>query len=152
MRPPTVLLRILRRLTPGGWLVGAGVLLAVLALGLGAAGFRWDPFDLSRRRLETAGRAAAAARAEAAARTAEARGQAGQIIRLEAVQDRLRSLDRVTSRSLRSARTADDVSLPLPEDRAARLRDHDRELCRIAPDLGGCATAPDPAGDGDPAL
>jgi hypothetical protein len=92
------------------------------------------------------------ARAEASARAAEALGQAGQVVRLDAAQTTLRSLDRVTSRSLQSARTADDASLPIPDDRAARLRDHDRELCRIAPDLGGCTAAPDPAGDGNPAL
>lgn len=152
MRRLTALLPILRRLTPAGWMVGGVVLIAVLALGLGAAGFRWDPFDLSRRRLEAAERAAVAVRTEASARAAEARGQAGQILRLEVAHDRLRSLDRVTSRSLQSARTADDASLPIPDDRAARLRDHDRELCRITPDLGGCTPAPEPAGDGDPAL
>lgn len=146
------MLVFLRGLAPAGWMVAAVFLIGTVALGLGAAGFRWDPFDLSRRRLEAAGRSADHARTAAAARAAEAQGQAGQIARLDAVQDSLRSLDRITSRSLQSTRTADDASVPISDDRAARLRDHDRELCRIAPHLGGCAAAPDPAGDGDPAL
>lgn len=142
----------LRALTPVGWIVVGIVGLIALAMALGAAGFRWDPFDLTRRRLERAGDAAAMARAEAAARTAEAGAQAGQVARVDAVLETLRSLDRATAHSIQIARTADDVALPLADDRADRLRAHDRELCRIAPDLVGCPATPDPAGDGHPSL
>jgi hypothetical protein len=142
----------LRALTPAGWLVAIVIAVTGLALVLGGLGFRWDPFDLSRRRLERAERATAEARAGSAARAAEAAGQAGQIVRLDAAHDTLRSLDRVTDTALQTARTADDASQSLPADRADRLRRHDAELCRLAPDLGGCTAPPDPAGAGGPAL
>ena len=148
MSPP-----VLRVLAP---MVRPALVLATLAivaaLVLGGLGFRWDPFDLGRRRLQRAEAAAAAAVAEAAARTAEAEAQAAQGIRLDAAVQSVVTLDRVTSRSIQDARTADDASTPLPADRVDRLRDHDRELCRLAPGLVGCSAAPDPAGAGDASL
>lgn len=147
MTPP-----ILRTLQPLGWLAVSVAVLAVVALVLGGLGFRWDPLDLGRRRLDRAEASAATAVAEAAARSAEAEGQAGQVARLDAAVQSAAALDRVTARSIQIARTADDASVPLPADRIARLRDHDRELCRLAPDLVGCSAAPDLAGDGRPAL
>ena len=147
MTPP-----ILRTLRPLGWLAVCAAVLAVVALVLGGLGLRWDPFDLGRRRLDRAEAVAAAAVSESAARTAEAQGQAGQVARLEAAVQSAVALDRVTARSIQTARTADDTATPLPADRAARLRDHDRELCRIAPDLIGCPAAPDPAADREPAV
>lgn len=142
--------RVFRAVAPLGWLAVGVAVLALVAVVLGGLGFRWDPFDLSRRRADRAEQVAVAARAEAAARTAEAEAQAGQIARLDTAHQSAVTLERVTARSIQDARTADDASFPLPADRVARLRDHDRELCRIAPDLLGCPAAPDPAGDGDP--
>ena len=58
----------LRTLTPLGWLavaVGGALIVAVLAGGLG---FRWDPLELDRRRLDAARVQAAAGDAAAAAR------------------------------------------------------------------------------------
>ena len=72
MTPP-----ILRTLQPLGWLAVSVAVLAVVALVLGGLGFRWDPLDLGRRRLDRAEASAATAVAEAAARSAEAEGQAG---------------------------------------------------------------------------
>jgi len=135
-----------------GWLVVGVAALAAIVVVLGGLGFRWDPFDLGRRRLEHAEASAAVAVAQAAARTAEADGQAGQVARLDAAVQSAVTLERVTARSIQTARTADDASLPLPTDRVHRLRDHDRELCRLSPDLVGCPAAPDPAGDGEPAV
>lgn len=152
MRRPIPLPAPLRALTLLGWLAAALAVAGGLGLVLGGLGFRWDPLDLSRRRLESADRAIVQARAGAAARTAEAEGQAGQVVRLDDALETLRSLDRVTFQSARTARTADDAALPLSPDRADRLRRHDRELCRISPGLGGCATAPDPARAGEPAV
>jgi hypothetical protein len=152
MRPAPRLPAILRALTPAGWIAGAAAIVAIIAIVLGGLGFRWDPFDLSRRRAERAERASVAASAEASARSAESRGEAGQFARLDAALQSARSLDRATTRSIQTARTADDAALPLETDRADRLRDHDRQLCRIAPDLVGCAAAPDPASDGEPAV
>lgn len=148
MRP----LDVVRGLTPVGWLAVGVATVAAGAVVLGGLGFRWDPFQLDRRRADRAEQAAAVAAAEAAARSAEAEGQAGQVARLDAAVRTTVALERATARSLETARTADDASVPLPPDRARRLRDHDRELCRLAPDLLGCPAAPDPAGDGEPAV
>ncbi|MES2860973.1 MAG: hypothetical protein V4701_05840 [Pseudomonadota bacterium] len=143
---------VLRTLTPIGWAAAGIAFVATVAVVLGGLGFRWDPFDLSRRRLEHAEQAVVHARAAAAARTAEAEAQAGQVMRLDAAHAAIRSLDRATHTAIQIARTADDAALPLPAARADRLRDHDRELCRIDPDLVGCTAATDPAGDGEPPL
>lgn len=147
MTPPS-----LRALAPAGWLaLGFAALIAGVVV-LGGLGFRWDPFDLSRRRADRAEQVAVAATREAAARSAEALAQAGQVDRLDAALRSTVAIERATARSIETARTAHDASTPLPADRADRLRDHDRELCRIAPDLAGCFAAPDPAGDGEPAV
>ena len=143
---------MLRTPKPLGWIAGLVAAVVTVALVLGGLGFRWDPFDLSRRRAEKAEAASVHARADAAARSAEARAQAAQVARLDVALQITRSLDRATAQSIQEARTADDADLPLSIDRADRLRDHDRELCRIAPHLVGCAAAPDLAGDGKPTV
>jgi hypothetical protein len=143
---------LLRRLTPVGWLATILAALAVLAVTLGGLGFRWDPFDLTRRRADRAEAAVDLARSEAAARAAEAKGQAGQVARLDAAHTLARRTEAATIPVLLEARTAHDADLPLSPDRLDRLRAHDDELCRITPDLGGCSGAPDPARDGHPAL
>ena len=143
---------LVRSLTPVGWLAVILAGLAIIALLLGGLGFRWDPFDLTRRRADAAQAQASAARAQALARAAEAEGQAGQLRRLEASIATVRRAEAITHAAASNARTADDADLPLPHDRLARLRAHDDELCRVAPDLGGCPAAPDPARGGDPAL
>lgn len=147
MTPP-----FLKALTPLGWLAVGGAALAAVAVVLGGLGFRSDPFDLARRRADRAEQVAAAATAEAAARSAEAAAQAAQVARLDAAVRSTVALERTTAHSIQIARTADDASTPLAPDRADRLRDHDRELCRIYPDLLGCPAASDPAEAGDPAL
>jgi hypothetical protein len=148
MSPATVL----RALTPLGWLVAGVSALAAVALLLGGLGFRWDPFDLAGRRADRAEASAALSRVEAAARAAEAEGQAGQVARLDAALTTTRRVDAATTRSTLAAKAADDADLPLSPARLERLRAHDRELCRITPDLGGCAAPADPAADGVPAV
>lgn len=132
---------------PTRWLVGVLVAATATVLIMGGLGFRWDPFDLARRGTERAQAAAVLSRSEAAARAAEAAGQAAQIVRLESAVQTLRTLDQVTLQTTQDARYANDARLPLSPDRTDRLLAHDRELCRIAPDLDGCSTAPDPADD-----
>ncbi|MFC5345472.1 hypothetical protein ACETK8_07135 [Brevundimonas staleyi] len=147
MTPPSF-----RTLAPLGRLAVAVAALATTAVVLGGLGFRWDPFDLARRRADRAEQVAASATAQAAARSAEAQGQAGQVVRLDAAHQSAVARERATAQSIQIARTADDASTPLTPDRADRLRDHDRELCRLAPDLLGCSAAPDPAGPGHPTV
>lgn len=143
---------ILRTLTPLGWLTLTLMGLALCGLMLGGLGFRWDPFEFTRRRAERAEVAAAQARSEASARAAEAEGQSAQIARLDAAHTLIRRTEAATTPILLEARTAHDADLPLSPDRLDRLRAHDDQLCRIAPDLGGCPAAPDPARDRHPAL
>lgn len=143
---------LLRTLTPVGWLALGLAGLAVVVVLLDGLGFRWDPLQLDRRRADRAEQGAATARAEASARSAEAQAQAGQVARLDVALQSAVTLERITVRSIQNARTADDASTPLPADRADRLRDHDRELCRIAPDLVGCSAAAGPADTGEPAV
>lgn len=143
---------LLRSLTPLGWLAATLAGLAMTAMLLGGLGFRWDPFDLTRRRADRAEAAADRARSQAAARAAEAEGQAGQVARLDAAHTLARRTEAATIPVLLEARTAHDADLPLSPDRLDRLRAHDDELCRIAPDLGGCPAATDPAGDRRPPL
>ena len=151
MRAPP-LSALLRTFTPLGWIAGTVAAVAAIVLVLGGLGLRWDPFDLSRRRLERAELASAQALADAVARSAEAQAEAGQVARLDVALQTTRSLDRATTVSIQEARTAHDADIALSPDRADRLRDHDLELCRIAPDLNGCAAAPDLAGAGEPTV
>ena len=142
----------LRSLTPLGWLAAALVIVSLALLVLGGLGFRWDPFDLDRRRAERAEASAVLAQRTAAARTAEAEAQAGQVARLDGTLNTLRRTDAATTRSIVDAQEAPDADQSLTPDRRDRLRAHDRELCRLALDLGGCAAALDLAGNGRPTL
>ena len=142
-----------RALTPLGWLAAG---LAVLALGgvlLGGLGFRWDPLNLQQKRLiaaqTQAKAAAAAAQTQAAARQIEAEGAAAQAQRVDHYQQKTTAAERATAAAVIQARSADDADQTLDARRAVRLRDHDGELCRIAPDLDGCAGATGLAGGGD---
>lgn len=102
-------------------------------------GIRWDPFGFDRRRLEAAQSRAIHAERDAAARQAEVAGERDQARRLEHTLKPVRDVEALTSTAIHKARTADEAQIPLAPDRADRLRDHDRELCRLAPDLAGCA-------------
>ena len=147
---------ILRVLTPLGWLAAGA---AVLALGfalLGGLGFRWDPLNLQQKRLETARTqardAVAVAAAQADARRLETEGAAAQAVRVDHFQHRTTAVERATATAVAQARSADDADYPLEDRRADRLRGHDRELCRLAPDLDGCTGAADAARGGEAAV
>lgn len=133
-----------RTLTPLGWMVviGAGVLL-VTFVGRGV-GLRWDPFDLQQRRLETVQARAIQAQTDVEARRLEAAARVQQTARLETHHRQILAVERATVAAVTQARSAPDANDPLDPVRAGRLRAHDRELCRFAPDLDGCAAAPGP--------
>ena len=144
---------ILRTLTPFGWLTAAAVVIvAAIVVGRGL-GLSWDPLGLQARRLESAERRAEVAAADAAARRLEVEGADDLARRLDRHHQHSVELARVTAAADAASRNADDADVPLDPARAARLRAHDGELCRLAPDL--CAAAPpDPAprgGDSVPA-
>jgi len=126
-------LGIVRGLTPLAWTLAVGLaVLVVLAFGHGL-GLRWDPFGLTERRLEAAVTHAAAAESDAAARSLEVEGAARLALRVDAHQQQAVSVARATDHAAAHARSAHDASTPLDPARAARLREHDRRLCGLAP-------------------
>ena len=146
----------LRALTPVGWLAtGVAALICIVAL-LGGLGFRWDPLNLQQKRLAAVQDRARAASTEAAAqewaRRLEVLGAADQALRVDHYQQTTTGAERATAAAVVQARSADDADHPLDPRRADRLRDHDGQLCRIAPDLDGCAAAAGSAARSDTAL
>lgn len=132
---------LMRALTPLGWLVLVGVAVLLLALAGRGLGLRWDPFNLQRWRLEVADARATYAESDAEARRIEAAGQGRQAARVEIHHRQTLAVQRATVAAVTQARSAEDANDPLDLVRADRLRAHDRELCRLAPDLDGCAAA-----------
>jgi len=128
----------------------AAVLGAAL-IALQGLGFRWDPLDLSEHRRRSAEARAAAAAADAAGRRLEVEGAAHQTRRIEAAHQQAVAVAGTTGQATLEARNSHDAEIPLDPDRAARLVSHDRELCRLAPDVCS-APAPDPAGGRHDAL
>jgi hypothetical protein len=138
-------------LTPWGWAlvaVIAGGLLLALAGGLG---LRWDPFDTAGQRLRAAETRAETAMLDASARRLEVEAAAEQAARLDTHHQQAVAVGRATARAAAQARSAHDADTSLDPDRIARLAGHDRELCRLAPDICRSA-APDTAARGDDAL
>ncbi|HWQ85644.1 hypothetical protein [Brevundimonas sp.] len=141
----------LRALTPLGWSVAVVfAVVALLTVGRGL-GLRWDPLGLTERRLAAAEARAAATASDLAARRLEVEGAADQARRIDIHHQQAASVARATDRAAIRARSAHDASVPLDPARAARLRDHDRRLCDLAPAV--CAAAPaDPADGGGDAV
>ncbi|MBB4799121.1 hypothetical protein HNP32_002877 [Brevundimonas bullata] len=132
---------LMRALTPLGRLALAGALVLLLAITGRGLGLSWDPFNLQQRRLEVADARAASAESDAEARRIEAAGQGQQAARVEIHHRQTLAVERSTVAAVTQARSAKDANDPLDLVRADRLRAHDRELCRLAPDLDGCAAA-----------
>ena len=144
--PPRVWLRAL---TPLGWaaaLLTACGMLAVIGQGVG---LRWDPFDLSGRRLRAVEARAASAEARLELQGRQARGREAQQRRLETHHRTGVSVAAAAARAATLARNSDDASIPLEPDRLARLREHDRQLCDAAPTVCVTAAADPPAGRDD---
>ena len=77
----------------------------------------------------------ATSEADAAARAAETQANADQVQRIETVHRQVIELRDLTDPVIHEARSAPDASTPLDPDRADRLREHDRRLCELAPDV-----------------
>ena len=118
-------------------LAAGGVLLA-LALGLYWKG-RIEGTARERPKVE-------AALAQAQVAGLEARGERESAQRVEIVVRQRETAAQAVTRLTQDAMTSDDAHAPLPADRALRLRVHDDELCRTAPELAGCASASDARG------
>lgn len=110
-------------------------LLAAIILAVIVVAWRWDPFNrrahAERRAEANADRAATATLETAGARLALA-GSSAAIAQREAARIATAKLEDAAERS-------EDADELLSPDRAARLREHDRELCLLAPSLLGCA-------------
>lgn len=142
--------------SPMGGMIAAVLLalfVALLMLAAGGLGFRFDPFDSTARRADTAEATAVTATADASARGIEAAGERDTATRVDVVVRQVAAADRAVFSLTSDARIAIDAKYPLDPDRARRLRDVDQQLCTarpaICPDYS--PTALD-AGDGDAAL
>ena len=129
-----------RTLTPLGWLIaGIAVLMAVALIAWGWNNiWAWLPWS-AEARLDRAEARVDRAEGDASARGLEAQGNAEQVRRTEAYGDIRVRVEAATAESITQARSAPDATDPIAADRAARLRDHDRQLCVIAP--ASCPTA-----------
>lgn len=129
-----------RDLTPLGWLVAGVALLIAIGFIVWSWNNMWSWLPWSdERQLERAEARADTAESDAAARRLESQGNAEQVVRTEAHGDLRIRVEAATTEAVTQARSAPDATDPLPADRAARLRDHDRQLCDLAP--GACPAA-----------
>jgi len=120
--------------------ISAGVI-AVLILAFVTA-WNWDPFH-RRRNAELR----AAERADqAAAAMLIAKGAQDAARQVDAAVQRRDSASAAAKKLERSAYQSEDANAVLAPDRARRLLEHDRELCRVAPTLIGCGAADRDAG------
>ena len=138
-----------RALTAWGWVAGiVGALFLIAAVSSVWNGlWSWLPWS-AERQLEGARAQAEVATDQAEASRLTAEGEGDTIRRLDTYHHQVVTVRAAVAEGVAEAMGAPDASTPLDPDRAARLRAADRELCRVAPDLGGCAAAADPAGDG----
>ncbi|MFK0298904.1 hypothetical protein ACIQTU_06755 [Brevundimonas sp. NPDC090276] len=136
---------LIRTLTPLGWLALVGAAVVLLAIAGRGLGLRWDPFSLQQKQLETVQARATQAEYDAEARRIETAGRAQQAARAEIHHQQTLAVERATVAAVTQARSAEDANELLDPVRADRLRAHDRELCRLEPDLDGCAASPGPA-------
>ncbi|MFN3353240.1 MAG: hypothetical protein ACK4Z5_06510 [Brevundimonas sp.] len=140
-------------MTAGGWRVAVGLapwvlaLAGVLALAAGL-GVRWDPFGLGARRLNRAEARAVAAEIQVERLNAALEAERGlAAVREQAVTRAAVAQASVDDLTIR-AEGAPDARTPMDPDRLARLREHDRRLCELAPHLRGCADRAEPARGG----
>jgi hypothetical protein len=136
---------LLRTLTPWGWLAAALALAAILIVAGRGLGLRWDPFGIEARRLEATQRRVVQAETDLRARRLEVEAAAEQARRIDDHHQQAVAVARATATRQAQARSAHDALTPLDTERVARLRAHDGELCRFAPDL--CSAAPVGAAD-----
>lgn len=131
------------RLAPWGVWAGLAVAGLIALIGFGSAtGLKWDPLGVQARRLEAAQTRAAQAEVDALARRLERDGEIAQRARLDIYHQHRAKVDAATVAARVQAGQAHDAHQTLDPRRARRLGDHDRELCRLAPDRAGCPAAP----------
>ncbi|MEO8113737.1 MAG: hypothetical protein ABI655_05120 [Phenylobacterium sp.] len=87
---------------------------------------------------------AEAAVAKAAVAGLETEGARGSAQRVEVVVRQREAATRTVADVTAQALQSEDAHAALDPDRAARLRDADRQLCVAGPELAGCAADRDP--------
>lgn len=110
-------------------------LLAVLAvfMVLDGLGFRFDPFDLSAKRLARAEQLRDQAQQDATARRIEAAGTVETLRRVEKVTIQIRAAEQIAFQSATAASEAPDANTPVDPARLDRLRLADDRLCQLRP-------------------
>ena len=142
------LTRTINFASPWGWALGV---LAVLAIGwlaitvLGGLGFRFDPFNTTEKRLETAQTTAVTATIAAGARAQEAAGARDTTLKVEHTLNQVRRAETIAAELTTQARAAPNANEDLDPDRRARLRSEHERLCDARP----AVCPPDPAAQGD---
>lgn len=142
------LTRTINFASPWGWTLGV---LAVLALGwlaitvLGGLGFRFDPFNTTEKRLETAQTTAVTATIAAGARAQEAVGARYTTLKVEHTLNQVRRAETIAAELTTQARAATNANEEVDPDRRARLRSEHERLCDARP----AVCPPDPAAQGD---
>lgn len=145
MRAP----EIFRTFTPVGWILMILAGLACLALILGGLGFRFDPFDLTRKRAAAAEATVEVVTQDRDARAIEVDAAEDTADRVEVVQREIRTAETILQHLTIHAEAAHDAETPLDPDRRERLLDADRRLCDIRPATCTRSGAPTrDAGDG----
>jgi len=136
------MLKMLRTLSPLGWLISIAALVLAVALIAGIWNGRWSWLPWSAEaQLDRTKTELATTQSSASARGLESQGNAEQVARTEAYGDIRIRVEGVTAESITRAQEAPDANDPLSDERADRLRDHDRRLCDIA---RGTCQAPAP--------
>lgn len=125
----------------------AGILLLIIAfVALDGLGFRFDPFDLSAKRLARAEQQRDQAQQDATARRIETAGTVETLRRVEKVTIQIRAAEQIAFQSATDAAEAPDANTPVEPARLDRLRLADERLCQLRPAI--CA---EPANTTDPA-
>lgn len=134
------------------WRVAIFVALVVVGLfALSRLGFKFDPFNLSGRRLDAAVAEADTAVSQADAYELQAGGEVASAQRVDAFTHLTIDVQRTGAAAIAESRSAPDANEPYPVDRADRHRRVDDELCIASPRT--CPAAPaDDAGGGEAAL
>lgn len=127
-------------------LLGTALALLAIFMVLNGLGFRFDPFDLSAKRLATAEQQRDHAHQDASARRIESAGTVETLRRVEQVTIQIRAAEQIAFQSATDAAEAPDAHSPVDPERLERLRLADDRLCQLRPAI--CA---EPTPTTDPA-
>ena len=142
--------RLLSRLSLTGWLIVAALSVAAF-IGLGLMrptflGLQFDPFGMDARKIDSLTTERDREASNGVARGLEVEGEREQAGRVDTFHRQVVEIHTITAEAVSQARSAPDAEDPLEASRAARLGDHDRRLCDLAPRSCPAAAPVDPDG------